>query len=420
MVNPDERSETGFLFDLNPTIDDYEPSDDDRSGFPFEPEDDVAIATEPIRLVPSEDRDAFLKLALVNGVGPKLLALLLTHFGSATDTLKATLSQLGKVPRIGPKLSTLIRDASASASDLAERVKSHCNEHQVRILLPGDEEFPRLLSELEDPPVLLFVRGQFTRADQLSIGMVGTRHCTTYGRTMAERISKSLARYGITIVSGLARGIDAVCHRGAMDVEGRTIAVLGSSVTDIYPPEHADLAEQVIQHGALISETHPFAKPKAGVFPQRNRIISGLSLGVIVVEAADRSGSLITARHAGDQGRDLFAVPGQATSRMSRGCNQLIRDGAILIQDAEDVIEHLGPLVEKAKLSDDKTVHHPAELQLNELEQAVLQAIDDSPTDIDQVIINSKLPVPRVLSILSVLEMRGLIKRPSGSTVVRR
>ena len=237
---------------------------------------------------------------------------------------------------------------------------------------------------------------------------------------MAERLSKSLARYGITIVSGLARGIDAICHRGAIDSNGRTIAVLGSSVTDIYPPEHKELAEQVVEHGVLLSETHPFSKPKAGVFPQRNRLISGLSLGTIVVEAADRSGSLITARHAGEQGRDLFAVPGPATSRMSRGCNQLIRDGAILIQDAEDVIEHLGPLVEKAALGDGNVVHHPTELQLNEIENAVLQAIDSMPTDVDQVIAVSKLPVPRVLSTLSVLEMRGLIKRLSGRTVVRR
>ena len=195
---------------------------------------------------------------------------------------------------------------------------------------------------------------------------------------------------------------------------------LGSSVTEIYPPEHHELAEQIVGHGVLVSETHPFSKPKAGVFPQRNRIISGLSIGTIVVEAADRSGSLITARHAGEQGRDIFAVPGQATSRMSRGCNQLIRDGAILIQDAEDVIEHLGPLVEKATMSDGNVVHHAAELQLNEIENAVLQAIESMPTDIDAVIASSKLPVPRVLSTLSVLEMRGLIQRLSGRNVVRR
>jgi DNA processing protein len=416
MPQPDFNAQPGFLFDLEPDLDSYEEHHLERE--PVDESDDSSAWVPPIRSVPDVDRDAFLRLALVNGVGPKLLATLIDHFGSAREVLQATLSQLGKVPRVGPKLSTLIRDGAQS--DLADRVTQHCRDHQVTILLAGDPDFPRLLSELPDPPVMLFVRGQFTPADQLSIGMVGTRHCTSYGRTMSERLSKSLARYGITIVSGLARGIDAIAHRGAIEVGGRTIAVLGSSVTDIYPPEHHELAEQVAMHGALISETHPFAKPKAGVFPQRNRIISGLSIGVVVVEAADRSGSLITARHAGEQGRDLFAVPGPATSRMSRGCNQLIRDGAILIQDAEDVIEHLGPLVEKAQLGDGNVVHHPAELQLNEMEQAVLQAIESVPTDIDQVIATSKLPVPRVLSTLSVLEMRGLIKRPSGRTVVRR
>ncbi len=419
MTLPDEHTKAGFLFDLSPPIDAPENEiEDDREPLDYISDSDGFDWVPPIRSVPDEDRESFIRLSLVNGVGPRLLAGLVDHFGSADAALKATLSQLGQVPRIGPKLSTLIRDSSQS--DLAECVFHHCKEHNVQIIIAGDPEFPRLLAELPDPPVMLFARGAFQKTDQLSIAMVGTRHCTHYGRTMAERISKALARYGITIVSGLARGIDAICHRGAIEANGRTIAVLGSSVTEIYPPEHKELAEQVVEHGVLISETHPFSKPKAGVFPQRNRIISGLSLGTIVVEAADRSGSLITARHAGEQGRDLFAVPGPATSRMSRGCNQLIRDGAILIQDAEDVIEHLGPLVEKANLGVGNVVHHAVELQLNEIESAVLQAIDCTPTDVDQVILTSKLPVPRVLSTLSVLEMRGLIQRLSGRTVVRR
>lgn len=423
MADLDNRREPEFLFDMNPSMDGFDESAmDSEEGLmqQYSADEPAYRGTDvpAIRFVDDKDREAFIQLALVNGVGPRTLAALISHFGSAENVLRASLKALGEVPRVGPKLSTLIRDASGC--DLADRVTKHCLDHGVRMVLAGDSDFPRLLLELPDPPVLLFVRGHFLPSDQLSIGIVGTRHCTHYGRTMAERLSKTLARYGITIVSGLARGIDAVAHQGALDVSGRTIAVLGSSVTDIYPPEHSKLADQIAQQGVLVSETHPFAKPKAGVFPQRNRIISGLSLGVIVVEAAERSGSLITARHAGDQGRDLFAVPGQATSRMSRGCNRLIRDGAILIQDAEDVIEHLGPLVEKAKLSDDKVVHHPAELQLNEIEQCVLQAIESSPTDIDQVIVKSNLPVPRVLSTLSVLEMRGLIQRPSGRTVVRR
>jgi DNA processing protein len=420
MSNSGDRLQAGFLFDLEPSLDGYDEVQDESSPDDSRRDEDIddVDCYSPIRSIPEHDRDAFFRLALIAGVGPKLIAKLISHFGSAEAVLNATLSQLGSVPRIGPKLSMCIRDGSQS--DLADRVTEHCRAHGVNILLAGDAGYPRLVSELADPPIVLFVRGEFTQADQLSIAMVGTRHCTNYGRTMAERISKGLARFGITIVSGLARGVDAVCHRGALDVGGRTIAVLGSSVTDIYPPEHTELANEIVKHGVLISETHPFSKPKAGVFPQRNRIISGLSLGVIVVEAAEKSGSLITARHAGDQGRDLFAVPGPANSRMSRGCNLLIRDGAILIQDPEDVIEHLGPLVDKADLGKGTVVHHPIELQLNEIEQAVLQAVECTPTDIDQVIVTSGLPVPRVLSTLSVLEMRGLIKRLTGRSVVRR
>lgn len=406
-----------------PFVDDFENDPDnqhDRSTDAYDVEsidDESQDWAPPIRAVTSDDRDSYIRLALVNGVGPRTLASLIDHFQSARNVLTATLSQLGQVRRIGPKIASSIREAATS--DLAPKVQEHCRQHGVEILLPGDPQFPRLLNELEDPPVLLFVRGQFQPADQLSIAMVGTRHCTHYGRTMATRIAKDLAKYGITVISGLARGIDAASHTAAMEIGGRTIAVLGSSVTDIYPPEHDELAARVVSHGALVSETNPFAKPKAGVFPQRNRIISGLSLGVIVVEAAERSGSLITARHAGEQGRDLFAVPGPVTSRMSRGSNQLIRDGAILIQDADDVIQHLGPLVERARVDSDTVIHHPAELQLNEIEQKVLQSIEPTPTDIDQVIHGSGLPVPRVLSTLSVLEMRGLIQRPSGRTVVR-
>ncbi|MFN7291442.1 MAG: DNA-processing protein DprA [Pirellula sp.] len=383
----------------------------------FEDHDDFEVPITPLRSVSKEDRDAYLKLSLVNGIGPRTLASLVDYFGSATDVLKASQSQLGKVRRIGPKLATLVRDASRS--DLLDRVYEHCVANQVQIIVPGDRDFPRLLDEIEDPPLMLFVRGKLEKRDAISIGMVGTRHCTHYGRTMAERFAKGLAMRGITVVSGLARGIDGICHESTLSVGGRTIAVLGSSVTDIYPPEHDELADRITNNGALISETHPFAKPKAGVFPQRNRIISGLSLGVLVVEAADRSGSLITARHAGEQGREVFAIPGPVTSRMSKGCHQLIRDGATLVCDAEEILEHLGPLVEGVDVSEGVKIKHPAELQLNEIEQQVLQSIDSEPMDIDAVVRSSGLPIPRVLSTISVLEMRGLIKRPSGRSVCR-
>lgn len=364
----------------------------------------------------SQRRD-YLKLGLVNGVGPRLMSSLLDYFETPANVLAASRTQLNEVARIGPKMADAI--GSARNDDLVDRVLEHCSQHAVRILIPDDDEFPPLLKELSDPPLALYIRGEIQPVDQLSIAIVGTRHATHYGRTVTEGLARSLARAGLTIVSGLARGIDAYAHRSAMEVEGRTIAFLGSSVTDVYPAEHVPLADEIAQRGAVISEAHPFSKPKPGVFPQRNRLISGISLGVIVVEAAERSGALITATHAGEQGRDLFAVPGAVNSRMSRGCNRLIRDGAILIQDAQDVLEHLGPLVNDAQITPDRVVRHPVELQLNSQEQTVLQAIDMTPSDLDDVIVRSGLAVSRVLSTVSALEMRGLIRRVGGRSVQR-
>ncbi len=376
-----------------------------------------SIARMTETLTPQQ-RD-YLRLAFTPGVGPQLFQNLVEYFETPTDVLEAKRSQLHEVERIGPKLAEAIH--FSLKDDLVDRIWEDCLTNDVRILFPDDQEFPRLLREIPSPPLYLFIRGDIKPVDQLSIAIVGTRHATSYGRMVTEGLSRSLVRSGLTIVSGLARGIDSIAHRSAMEIEGgRTIAFLGSSVTDIYPPEHTELAQQVSQRGALISETHPFSKPKAGVFPQRNRLISGMSLGVVVVEAADRSGSLITASHAGEQGRDLFAIPGPVNSRMSRGCNRLIRDGAILVQDAQDILDHLGPLVDHAEISPDRVIHHPAELQLNPQEQQVLEAIEDIPTDLDQVIVRSGLAPSRTLSTISALEMRGIIRRTGARTVQRR
>ncbi len=263
------------------------------------------------------------------------------------------------------------------------------------------------------------MRGELRPNDALAVGIVGTRHATQYGLRQAERLAGSLARAGLTVVSGLARGIDAAAHRGAMAAGGRTIGVLASGVMNIYPPEHDNLADEVAANGALVSESPARAAPLAGTFPQRNRIISGMSLGVIVVEAAERSGALITARHAMEQGREVFAVPGNVDNRASRGCHRLIRDGARLVETADDVLEELGPLVEAAPRDDGQMIHHPAELLLNELEQQVLATIGCEAASIDQIIAGSGLPAAQVLSTISVLEMRHLIRRLSGNAVIR-
>ncbi len=372
---------------------------------------------KPMELQDSGEED-YLRLALVPGVGSRILQELLQYFGSAEVVLRATLTELGQVDRVGPKVATAIREAAKS--DDVHRVLEHCKGKGIRVVLPWHNDFPKMLKEIPSPPTVLFCRGEFQPQDALSIGIVGTRHATLYGRQVAESLSRGLSLAGMTIVSGLARGIDGVAHRAALDSGGRTIAFLGSCVDDVYPPEHQELAQRIVENGLLASETPPFSKPKSGVFPQRNRLISGLSVGVIIVEAAERSGALITATHAGEQGRDIFAVPGPITSRVSRGCNKLIRDGAILVQDAQDVIEHLGPLMEGAAVKPDQKVLNPRELLLNDQEKLVLQAIQTIPTDLDVVVQTCQLPVARVLSTISVLEIRGLVARSGGRSVMRK
>ncbi len=358
-----------------------------------------------------------LRLAMVSGVGPLIRKNLLERFGSSKAVLAAAPSELSEVSGVGPKVSRAISEANEQI-DVAAEIE-RCRQDGVDIVIESDDCYPRMLQEIHDPPGVLFVRGTLEPKDALGIAIVGMRHASPYGLRQAERLAGSLARAGLTIISGLARGIDAAAHRGALAAGGRTLAVLGGGVSNIYPPEHGKLAEQVIAQGALMSESLPLAEPFSGSFPQRNRIISGMSLGVIVVEAAQRSGALITARHAMEQGREVFAVPGRVDSRNARGCHQLLRDGARLVESADDVLEELGPLVEAVPCDEGRVVHHPAELKLNELEQQVLAAIGEESTSIDHVMTETGLPVPRVLSAISVLEMRRLIRRLSGTTVMR-
>jgi DNA processing protein len=358
-----------------------------------------------------------LRLSLAEGVGPITRHALIDRFGSPTAIFQAAPSELREVPGVGPKvLGSLMkaRGDSAAAEELAR-----CREHAVELLTLEDARYPRPLTNIPDPPGVLFARGMLQPGDALAIAIVGTRHASSYGIRHAERFAGALARAGYTIVSGLARGIDSAAHRGALAAGGRTLAVLGSGVLKVYPPEHKTLAEEVIARGALLSELPPLAPPQGHAFPQRNRIITGLSLGVLIVEAGDNSGALISARHAMEQGREVFALPGSIDNVGSRGCHRLIRDGAKLVERVDDILEELGPLAEPAKTADDRTVHHPAELNLNDLERQVLEAVPRETGSIDNVIAASGLPAHRVLSIVSVLEMRRLIRRVSGNLVAR-
>lgn len=356
-------------------------------------------------------------LCLVHGVGPRIRQTLLERFGGATAVLDAAPSELRAVPGVGPKLSSALAKARQEI-DAQEEI-AFCRQHGIELVGDGDDRYPRSLREIHDPPGFLYVRGNLLPRDALAIAIVGSRHATQYGKAQAERLAASLARAGLTIISGLARGIDAAAHRGALQAGGRTIAVLGSGLAEIYPPEHHELADAVAANGALVSELPARFAPISGTFPQRNRLISGMSLGVLVVEAADRSGALITARHATEQGREVFAVPGRVDNRMARGCHALIRDGARLVESADDVLEELGPLVAAAPVEEGRSVRHPAELSLNELEQQVLETVATDPTSLDAVIAATGLPAPQVLATISALEIRRLIRRVSGNAVVR-
>ncbi len=359
---------------------------------------------------------AALKLSMVSGIGPKNYLGLIDRFGTPSAVLHASKSDLHDVPGIGKKLCDAIRQAHEI--DVGPEIE-RCHKHQIRLLGRDHLQYPQRLREIEDSPVLIYSRGDLTPPDSMAIAIVGTRHATQYGIRQAHRFAYSLTMAGFTIVSGLARGIDAAAHRGALEAKGRTIAVLGSGLLNMYPQEHAELSLDISKNGALLSELPTLSAPRSGSFPRRNRIITGMSLGVIVVEAGERSGALISARHGMEQGREVFAVPGQIDNRMSRGCHRLIRDGAKLVESIDDVIEELGPLAVPLTLSAEQTVHHPAELKLNDQESKVLNAIATEPTSIDHIVESTNLPIHRVLSTISVLEMRRLVRKISGSNVVR-
>jgi len=359
-----------------------------------------------------------LLLALISGVGPLARRRLLEQFDTPEQILRASSGELQRVQGIGPKLAQKISQAREEIDVDAQLAIARDNN--VEILLEANENYPPLLAEIHDPPGVLFYRGTLLPEDRLAVGIVGTRHATRYGLDQATKLATSLAKAGVTVVSGMARGIDTAAHKAALAAGGRTIAVLASGVLKPYPPENAGLARDIAAQGCVMSEAAPTMPPISGMFPQRNRIISGLSLGSIVVEAADRSGALITARHAWEQNREVFAVPGPVDSRVSNGPHRLIRDGAKLVMTIDDVLEELGPLAHTAERQDGTTVRVPAEVQLNEVEQKVLQAIQPGDGSlIDQVTETSGLPVHRVLSTISVLEMRSLIRRIGGNRVAR-
>ena len=366
-----------------------------------------------------EELLAYLRMHLVPGIGPRHSQLLLDYFGSPQAVLSASTAQLQQVDGIGPKIANSI--AAVKLGRDAEQELEEVQRHGVRLLRRGTAEYPSAIERISDAPLLLYCKGDIRPQDELAIAIVGSRRCTMYGKQQAEKIAAALAQAGVTIVSGLARGVDAAAHQGAVAVGGRTIAVMGTGLAEIYPPEHVELAEQVTAHGAMLSEFKMSQRPSAGLFPQRNRIISALSLAVLVVEASRSSGALHTARHAMEQGKEVLAIPGRIDSLASEGCHDLIRDGATLIRHVDDIMAAIGPLTKPVVVANEtgETVHSLRELSLNDVERYVLNLITAEPTHQDQIISSSSLEPPRVLATLTVLEMKRLIRRQPGGFFIR-
>ncbi|HEY1375576.1 MAG TPA: DNA-processing protein DprA [Gemmataceae bacterium] len=361
-----------------------------------------------------------LALNLVPNLGPRLTAALLRHFGSAGAVRRATAAELRRVPLIGPKLSEQF--AAALASVGLERECESISRHGVRLIALGTAEYPPALAEIPGPPHLLYVRGTLTPADHRAVAVVGSRGCTGYGRRVTEGLAAGLVHAGFSVVSGLARGVDGVAHAAALKAGGRTVAVLAGGLSRVYPPEHADLAAQVQAAGALVSEAPMDAEPLPAMFPPRNRIISGLSQAVVVVEASERSGTLITARHAAEQGREVFAVPGPVDSPASAGCHLLIRQGATLVRSVDDILEALAtglsPGAPAAKSERPAAQAPPPDL--DGPARRVWDFLADGPRHVDAMAQTLALGVPELTRTLMVLEMRKAIRRLPGNQYERR
>jgi DNA processing protein len=377
----------------------------------------------------SELRD-LLALALVPGLGPRLTEALLRQFGSASAARAARPDQLATIPRISPRLAEEFADALRTADVDGELAL--VQKHNVELLPRHDSSFPRLLAEIPDAPHLLYVRGGLVPADGNAVAVVGSRQCSSYGKRLAEQIAGGLARAGFTVVSGLARGIDGIAHRAALDAGGRTIAVLAGGLSEIYPSEHTELAESVTRAGALLSEAPMGMAPQRGMFHSRNRLISGLARAVVIVEANEKSGALITAAHAAEQGRDVIAVPANVDSSYSGGSLRLLRDGARLIRGIDDLLEDLlgAPAAEVAPPETATAATErpraatpkPAPIQpvgLDSDQQRVWDFLAE-PRHADEISRELGIPIGPLSTVLMTLEMKRYIRRLAGNMYERR
>lgn len=362
----------------------------------------------------SAEHRALIALSLVPGVGPGRIRGLLARFGSAVAVLGASARALAGVPGVGPQTAAAI--AAFDAHDAVDDQLHRAAQHGVSLVPAWDARFPGLLRQIYDPPAFVWLRGTLTAADAQAIAVVGTRRSSEYGRGMARDFASGLAQRGFTVVSGLAYGIDAAAHKGALEAGGRTIAVLGSGADRIYPAKHAGLAREIMHHGAVVSEYPLGAAPDAPNFPRRNRIISGLSLGTLVVEAFEKGGALITARIALEQNRDVFALPSPVHSRSGAGANRLIQQShAKLVLTIDDIVEELG-FLEPATPPSQEAAPPP---DLHPIERRLYEVLEAAPQHIDTLCQKTGHDPSTALVYLLGLEFKGLVRQMAGKQFFR-
>ncbi|WP_245846109.1 DNA-processing protein DprA [Longibacter salinarum] len=358
-----------------------------------------------------QQRRALVALSLVPGLGTGRIRALLAYLTSPVDVWKASRSRLESVPGVGPKVAEAV--LTFDGHDIVDRQMRRAKEMGATLLTPWDDAFPERLRQIYDPPAFLWMRGQLTPADARCIAVVGTRRCTDYGRQQACRFGAELTKHGLTVVSGLAYGVDAAAHRGALDAGGRTVAVLGSGLGYVYPASNRPLAEAMTEHGAVLSEYPIDAEPDPRYFPERNRIVSGLTLGTLVVESHAEGGALITARMALEQNREVFAVPGEVTTSASRGTNALIRRGeAKLVSCVDDILDELC-----LPAMDHETREAAAESVADTLTgdaRALYEALGDSPTHLDDLCQEVCCTPSDALVALLQLEFDGHVRQLAG------
>ncbi len=358
----------------------------------------------------SDAKKYWVGLNLVKGIGSVRFGSLLDYFGDAETAWNASPADLRETGLPAKIIETFLGKRSDTVLDqLWEKILNQ----NITVLTWDDETYPRRLKEINQPPPVIYVRGSLKIEDEWSIAVVGTRRVSPYGRQAAEEIASGLARNGLTVVSGLARGIDAIAHQTALKSGGRTIGVLGCGVDRIYPPEHRRLASQMIEQGAVISD-YPLGTPPEGVnFPPRNRIISGLSMAVAIIEAGERSGALITASFAADQGRDVFALPGSIFSPQSAGTNRLIDTGAFPLLSIQSILDVLNLALVHEKQTASRV------LPANEIEASLLEVLSHDPQHVDEIRNRSDLPIQKVTASLTLMELKGLVRQVGGMKYVR-